>query len=363
MRPRIPRNIPICWRSHGIYDLKKLWAVSATAPIQQVPVADLGPQLDKKMWRVKKQAVAPRQILANPQLSLRDSKAIDDANLSYPILLWGKDHDVLDGLHRLARATKQGHTHIAARHLTQAMLEQARMHERPLPSASSKPLVSVASANTPLPDPVLECLPAVAIIADPDPPATAAAPTVWQLMDNYHGSVQDVWMVARANPIVHSVPIHDFDHIIGPWALWDDDDDDLVVSREGGPDRNIPWTEVFRADVTQPVLAAKRPDGKWDVLDGLPQLAKLLMDELVPTAQVYQVTSEAVRDYFVQLNRASAHAINQLIDLLHMLAGESRIAPPIDPDEASDLTVRALFARFPILGGLRPPLPPLLMAA
>jgi hypothetical protein len=343
--------------------LKKLWTASAAAPIQQVPVADLEPQLDKKMWRVKKQAVAPRQVLVRPELSLRDSKKISDADLSYPILLWDKDNDVLDGLHRLARATKQGHTHIAARHLTQAMLEQARMHERPLPSTSSKPMVSVASTITPLPVPVLECLPAVAIIAGPDAPATAAAPTVWQLMDNYHGSIQDVWAVARANPIVHSVPIHEFDHIIGPWALWDDDDDDLVVSHEGGPDRNIPWTEVFRADVTQPVLATRGSDGKWDVLDGLPQLAKLLMDELVPTVQVCQVTPEAVRDYFVQLNRASAHAINQLIDLLHMMAGESRIAPPIDPDEAGDLTVRALFARFPILMGLRPPLPPLPGAA
>lgn len=129
----ILRDIPTAGRNHGIYDILKLWEITANTPTQQMSIQTLASNLDKECWTIPTPTgetyVTPRQVLANPARAPEHHHSIQVADLTYPILVY-QDHgeyDILDGLHRLSKAVSLHHETIQVKILTDVMLDHARI--------------------------------------------------------------------------------------------------------------------------------------------------------------------------------------------------------------------------------------------
>ena len=86
------------------WDVDRLIALTAGAPIERVPLEDIG-EIDSVYW-FDEGAPTVRNVVAHFQL-------IQEADLAYPIIL-GPDGRVMDGMHRIARALVEGRTTIDA---------------------------------------------------------------------------------------------------------------------------------------------------------------------------------------------------------------------------------------------------------
>lgn len=86
-----------------------LWQAVSDIPTEEWELSRLDSELDEDRWF--KQYVRPtaRNVLLH---CIR----ICEADLSYPIIVW-KEQFVLDGMHRLAKASLLGHQKIAVKHL------------------------------------------------------------------------------------------------------------------------------------------------------------------------------------------------------------------------------------------------------
>ena len=127
----------IFWRDHGRYDVRKLWNATRNVVATPMNVSELARfNLYKEYWPTTVASaygilrqVSPYEVLQTPQVSPEDAARIDNADLSFPIQVYDKagEWDVLDGLHRLAKAVRLGEVTIQAQIVTPSMLEEARV--------------------------------------------------------------------------------------------------------------------------------------------------------------------------------------------------------------------------------------------
>lgn len=102
MRENCSTSMPDGSRAH--WWTENLWAASAGLPVEEVPIDDVA-EFDRDCW-FRGRAPSVREVA-------RHARRINDADLSYPIIL-AADGTLLDGGHRLARAWLEGRTTIRA---------------------------------------------------------------------------------------------------------------------------------------------------------------------------------------------------------------------------------------------------------
>lgn len=125
----------IVWRSHGKYDVEKIWKQTEKIKPKRIQIDKLKHNLDKDNWTVKikgkNKYVTPNQVIANPYTSPNDFCKIIQADLSYPIIVYmddiSGDLDVLDGLHRLSLATILGRKTINVKYVCMEILEKTKI--------------------------------------------------------------------------------------------------------------------------------------------------------------------------------------------------------------------------------------------
>lgn len=92
-----------------IWDVPTLWEQARDLPVVSVSIEDLQ-ELDRVSWYGKDEhsgRLTVRQFVAH-------ARRIDEADLDQPILL-SAEGKMLDGFHRLAKALKEGRTHLPAK--------------------------------------------------------------------------------------------------------------------------------------------------------------------------------------------------------------------------------------------------------
>lgn len=95
------------------WEVRKVWAL--TAPVERWPLDALSYLLDLPIWTAEAGVgclfdLRPRDVLADPSRSPRHTRRIEAAELRWPLdfLADGDRLYVLDGIHRLAKHTRQG---------------------------------------------------------------------------------------------------------------------------------------------------------------------------------------------------------------------------------------------------------------
>ena len=92
------------------WDVHRLIAQARELPVQQLPLAQLA-ELDENHWFAHGELPTPRALLQHWQLA-------DAADLRFPIIVSAEGR-VMDGMHRILKALRLGHTHIAAQQFAQ----------------------------------------------------------------------------------------------------------------------------------------------------------------------------------------------------------------------------------------------------
>jgi hypothetical protein len=87
------------------WDVDGLVRMSADLPVEEIPLESID-EIDSVYWFAGESAPTVRAVVDHIRL-------IDEVDLSYPIIL-GFDGRVMDGMHRVARALKEGRSTIAA---------------------------------------------------------------------------------------------------------------------------------------------------------------------------------------------------------------------------------------------------------
>ncbi len=92
------------------WDVDRLIDLADGLDIEQVPI-DSVDEVDSIYWFDDVHRPTVRAVVAHARL-------IEEVDTSYPIIL-GPDGRVMDGMHRIARALRDGASHISARRLTE----------------------------------------------------------------------------------------------------------------------------------------------------------------------------------------------------------------------------------------------------
>lgn len=129
--------------SYDLTVLKKL-VDDGKVDLQTIPLLDLEPAADKERWIVMDNIdpysedimrVSVNQVIANPDLApnrYRLIKGIKESAMEQPIYLTldeDQEYDVLDGLHRLAKAKIDGKESISAYVFTPEQLQMAQVEQ------------------------------------------------------------------------------------------------------------------------------------------------------------------------------------------------------------------------------------------
>jgi len=101
---------------HNTYDVEALWELTQDLSIEEVSTNSFGWMLDDPVWSLSDEPdLTPRMVLDHPGDHPEHTRRIAEADLSYPILLTEREypdekgtHHIADGMHRLARATRDG---------------------------------------------------------------------------------------------------------------------------------------------------------------------------------------------------------------------------------------------------------------
>jgi disulfide oxidoreductase YuzD len=97
----------------NIYSVDMMIAYLNTTghPVSKLPIEAFGPQMEKKVWG----DWSPMTVLAKMDVKkyADDAERIRKANMSYPIIVT-KNHTIVDGYHRVAKALLKDQTHIDA---------------------------------------------------------------------------------------------------------------------------------------------------------------------------------------------------------------------------------------------------------
>jgi hypothetical protein len=127
----------IAIRGYGIFNVYKLWEESKHAPIVDIQMGMLTHLLSDPIWDDDQGvSITPVQVMTDKTGKyLMHQIRIDSADLSFPILLYlekdGYTLDVMDGMHRLAKAFIRGMPTIHARFLTDTMLANTKVADFP----------------------------------------------------------------------------------------------------------------------------------------------------------------------------------------------------------------------------------------
>ena len=125
----------LAMRDHGTYDVGQLQKLTENFHMIKIPIDILEPVLDQALWEdADENEITPRSVLEDPKSASNSvhPKAIEKADLKYPILVTldlEGNYDILDGLHRLAKAVKLHHKTIDAQIVTQEVLGQAKIDD------------------------------------------------------------------------------------------------------------------------------------------------------------------------------------------------------------------------------------------
>jgi hypothetical protein len=89
-----------------IYDVERLWDLARALPVEMVPLTAVESELDYPYQWFKTTKPSPREVA-------KHARRIYEADLNRPIIVSAKGL-VMDGIHRIAKAWLEGHTHIRA---------------------------------------------------------------------------------------------------------------------------------------------------------------------------------------------------------------------------------------------------------
>ncbi len=89
------------------WHIETIWRAALGIAVQEVPI-DAIPEIDEDCW-FSGQPATVREVVDH-------ARRIEDADLTIPIIL-ASDGQVLDGMHRIAKALLYGHTSIPAQRL------------------------------------------------------------------------------------------------------------------------------------------------------------------------------------------------------------------------------------------------------
>jgi mannose-6-phosphate isomerase-like protein (cupin superfamily) len=129
-------SMQVAWRGEHVYDIAALWKLTEGLPTQQVEISRLMWVLEETFWSDAEGLgldrpgvdISAMQVLRRPAISAYHWKAIQTADLSYPILIITLENgrlDVIDGIHRLAKAYAKGMRYISARFVPEDVLRKA----------------------------------------------------------------------------------------------------------------------------------------------------------------------------------------------------------------------------------------------
>ncbi len=78
--------------------------------IIHIPLEKIIWQLDQNVWGYAKQPITPIDVINNMKLKKYsdDANRIKNADLSYPVILTGKELKIVDGYHRISKALIEG---------------------------------------------------------------------------------------------------------------------------------------------------------------------------------------------------------------------------------------------------------------
>lgn len=119
------------WSSVGLdfgnWEEEKIWALEL--PVIEMNIADLAWHFDVPFWpndKGERWEVTPMEVINKKEGTVSEQKNVDKADLNYPIdILENKGKWlILDGIHRLAKAHKQGHAKIKARIIPRERLSE-----------------------------------------------------------------------------------------------------------------------------------------------------------------------------------------------------------------------------------------------
>jgi len=86
------------------YKIEQLWKSAKDKPIINLPISAFKNSLSSKFWDDKDgNDISPYEVLDNPKKAPYHIKAINNADLDYPLIVAKSNLDVLDGLHRLCK--------------------------------------------------------------------------------------------------------------------------------------------------------------------------------------------------------------------------------------------------------------------
>ena len=125
------------------YDVITLWDLCDDCPTVKIPVSLLMKNLDDTDWRdtcYNKSLIEPddpaladpegiisvRKIFETPGLSPHHDYRIDGADISYPLLV-DKKNNIIDGMHRLCRALRNGWDTIPIKYVSKEILCKAQI--------------------------------------------------------------------------------------------------------------------------------------------------------------------------------------------------------------------------------------------
>lgn len=91
-----------------IWNTERLWALAATLPVVRVPLKDI-PAINEVRW-FNRSGQEPQPTCHSVAIH---AQKIFEADVSHPIIL-ASDGDVMDGMHRIAKALQMGLTYIDA---------------------------------------------------------------------------------------------------------------------------------------------------------------------------------------------------------------------------------------------------------
>jgi hypothetical protein len=107
-----------------LWTLERLWALEL--PVVTVAVADLEPLLDLPWWKNddRRFCLSPATVLAKPGRHPEHDRRIAEADLGFPLHLTRLDGrlTILDGVHRLARAVREGRAGVTAQLVPASLL-------------------------------------------------------------------------------------------------------------------------------------------------------------------------------------------------------------------------------------------------
>ena len=108
------------------WDNKKVWEIEV--PVEKMKMSELSWQFNFPFWHSKLQryTVTPNQVFANPENFEAQYKRILDADLNYPIdIMQNKKGlwEILDGLHRLAKAYLLGLKEVDVRKIPESQIK------------------------------------------------------------------------------------------------------------------------------------------------------------------------------------------------------------------------------------------------